>query len=152
MAHGHFFVKLSEAKGSNVENFDLSQYELEETGVLVVQNAKGDDDLIGADGINPVKIVLYGSASSQMIKAQHKAGQQAQLRMQALFRGKVDKKAAEAADDELAAKLVAVTKEIINFPISPSVLYSNPKLGYIKNQVAKYLDDDANFAKPSTTN
>ena len=132
--------------------FDVSKYELEDTAVLVVQNAKGDDDLIGADGVNPVKIVAYGSGSPQAVKAQHKAGMVAQLRMQALFRGKVDKKAAETADAERVEKLVGFTKEIVNFPIEPADLYANPKLGYITRQFEKFVDDDSNFAKPSSAN
>lgn len=132
--------------------FDITKFELEENATLIVQNAKGDDDLIGADGINPVKIVAYSSGTSQAVKALHKVGQQAQLRMQALFRGKVDKKAAEAADAEQVEKLVGFTKEIVNFPMAPADLYSNPKLGYITRQFAKFIDDDANFAKPSSAN
>ena len=132
--------------------FDLSSYELEDTATLVVQNAKGDDDLVGADGKSPVKIVLYGSGSRQAVKAMHKAGQAAQLRLQALVRGKVDKRAAEAADQEMVDKLVACTHSIENFPVEPAALYSNPKLGYITRQVVKFLDDDANFARASTNN
>lgn len=132
--------------------FDVSRFELDETAVYTVLNAKGDDDLIGADGMNPVQIVLYGSGSVQAVKAMHKAGLQAQLRMQALLRGKVDKDAAAAADAEQVQKLVACTKEIINFPIAPVDLYSNPKLGYITKGVIKFLDEDANFAKAATGN
>ena len=99
--------------------FDVSQYELEETATLTVQNAKGDDDLIGADGVNPVTIVLYGGGSRHAVKALHKAGMQAQLRMQALFRGKVDKRAAESADEEMAEKLASCTQAINNFPVEP---------------------------------
>ncbi len=132
-------------------NFDVSQYELEETATLTVQNAKGDDDLIGADGTSPVTIVLYGGGSRQAVKALHKAGQQAQLRLQALLRGKVDKRAAEAADEEMAEKLTSCTQAINNFPVEILALYSNPKLGYITKQVQKFLDDDANFAKGSPT-
>lgn len=128
--------------------FDLSKYELEETAVLTVQNARGDDDLIGADGVNPVRITLYGGGSRQMVKALHKAGQKAQLRLQQLVRGKVDKRAAEVADEEMVEKLVTCTKQIENFPVDPSALYANTKLGYITKQVIKFLDDDANFAKP----
>lgn len=131
-------------------DFDLSKYELEETATHVVQNARGDDDLIGADGINPVTIELYGSGSRQAIKALHKAGQQAQLRLQALVRGKVDKRAAEVADQEMVEKLVACTKAINNLPVPAAELYANPKLGYITKGVIKFLDDDANFAKPSS--
>lgn len=132
-------------------DFDVSQYELEETAIHTVQNAKGDDDLIGADGVNPVTIELYGSGSRQAVKALHKTGMQAQLRMQALFRGKVDKRAAETADDELVQKLVACTKAINNFPVEAAALYANPKLGYITKGVVKFLDDDANFSKGSPT-
>ena len=132
--------------------FDVSKYELEETAVLTVQNAKGDDDLIGADGVNPVTITLYGGGSRQMVKALHKAGQQAQIRLQGLIRGKVDKRAPEQADQEMVEKLTACTQSITNFPVEPSVLYANTKLGYITKQVVKFLDDDANFAKMSATN
>lgn len=129
--------------------FDLSKFELEETATLTVQNAKGDDDLIGADGSTPVTITLYGGGSRQMVKALHKAGQQAQLRLQAMMRGKVDKKAGETADAELVEKLTACTQSISNFPVEPADLYANTKLGYITKQVVKFLDDDANFSKDS---
>ena len=131
--------------------FDISQYELDETATLTVQNAKGDDDLIGADGKNPVTMELYGGGSRQMVKALHKAGQAAQLRLQGMIRGKVDKRAPEAADAELVEKLTACTKVINNFPVPPADLYANPKLGYITKQVVAFLDNDANFAKASTT-
>ena len=131
--------------------FDVSKFELEDTATLTVQNAKGDDDLVGADGKTPVTIVLYGSGSRQAVKAMHRAGQQAQLRMQALFRGKVDKRAAEAADQELVEKLVSCTQAINNFPVQPAELYANPKLGYITKQVTKFLDDDANFSGASAS-
>lgn len=129
--------------------FNISQLELEDTATLTVQNARGDDDLIGADGVNPVQIVAYGAGSKEAVRALHKAGQQAQLRMQALLRGKVDKQAAEAADKEQVEKLAALTKEIINLPITPADLYANPRLGYITRQFAKFVEDDANFAKVS---
>lgn len=129
--------------------FDVSQFELEETAVLTVQNAKGDDDLL-VNGA-PVTIELYGSGSRQAVKALHRAGQAAQLRLQQLVRGKIDKRAAETADAEMVEKLVACTKSINNFPIEggAEALYSNQKLGYITRQVVRFLDDDANFAKAS---
>ena len=130
--------------------FDITQYELDETATLTVQNARGDDDLIGADGVNPVTIELYGGGSRQMVKALHKAGQQAQARLQQMIRGKVDKKSAEIADQEMTEKLATCTKAINNFPVPPADLYANPKLGYITKQVVKFLDDDANFAKALT--
>lgn len=130
--------------------FDISRFELEETATLTVQNAKGDDDMIGADGVNPVTIVLYGSGSAQMTKALHKAGQKAAQRVAALVHGRVNKRESEIAEEEQVEKLVACTKSINNFPIEPEALYSNPKLGYITKQVSAFLADDANFSKGST--
>jgi hypothetical protein len=124
--------------------FDVSQFELLESATLTVQNAKGDDDLI-VDG-KPVTIEIYSSGTVQAVKAQHKAGQAQQARMQAMLRGKTDPKAAEKADQEMVDKLTAITKSISpNFQVSPAELYGNPKLGYITRQVAKFADDDANF-------
>ena len=48
----------------------------------------------------------------------------------------------------MVEKLTTCTKAINNFPVAPAVLYANTKLGYITRQVVKFLDDDANFAKP----
>lgn len=131
--------------------FDITQYELDDTAVLTLQNAKGTDDLIGADGTNPVTITLFGGGSRQMVKAQHKAAQAAQFRLQGLVRGKIDKRAAENSEAEMVEKLIACTHSISNFPVAPADLYANQKLSYITKQVIKFLDDDANFAKPSAT-
>lgn len=133
------------------EEFDVSAYELEDVATLVVQNAKGNDVLLYKG--NPVTIELFGSGSRQAVKALHKAGQQAQIRLQQLLRGKTDPQAAETADREMVEKLVACTSKINNFPVKGGAtgLYTNPKLGYITKQVTAFLSDDANFAKPSTT-
>ena len=133
------------------KKFDISLFELEDTATLTVQNAKGDGDLIGEDGINPVTIELYGGGSREATKALHKAGLQAQARLQRVLRGKIDQKDALRADEEMVAKLATCTKKVNNFPIDPKELYANPKLGYITRQVMRFLDDDANFAKPSST-
>lgn len=126
--------------------FDLSQYELEDTAILNVLNAQGDDDLIGPDG-NPVTIELYGPGSTQAVNVDRKNGQRAAARMQALVRGKVGKNEALDAEAEAVERLVALTKKINNFPIEPQDLYSNPKLSYISTQVQKFLADTSNFSK-----
>lgn len=132
--------------------FDLSSFELEETAVLTVQNAKGDDDLL-YNG-NPVRITLYGSGSEQFVNASFKAENAATKRFKESMRGREVKNEAQIASKELAEKLRACTAGIENFPISGGALelYSNPKLGYIKKQVIKFLDEDANFMKASTKN
>ena len=132
--------------------FDVTQFELNDTAVLTVQNAKGDDDL-KVNGL-PVKITLYGTGSEQFAKAEHKAMNAATARMQAAFRGKPIKNASEVNATELAEKLAACTANIENFPIEGGALalYSNNRLAYIRKQVVKFLDDDANFTKGSATN
>lgn len=130
--------------------FDITEFELEDTATLVVQNARDDGDLL-VDG-KPVTIRLYGSGSEQYAAAEHRAANAATARMQAVFRGKTIKNQAELTDKELAEKLAACTAGIDNFPIDPLALYSNKKLGYIRKQVIKFLEDDANFTKGSVTN
>lgn len=132
-------------------NFDVTQFELQDTAVLTVQNAKGDDDLL-VDG-QPVRITLYGTGSAQFAKAEHRAVNAATARMQAAFRGKPTKNASEISATELAEKLAACTAHIENFPVDGGALalYSNNRLAYIRRQVVKFLEDDANFSKGSAT-
>jgi hypothetical protein len=127
--------------------FDISQYELEETGILTVQNARGDDDLLGLDG-KPVTIEFYGHGSKQAVAVSRKHAQRSAARMKDLVRGKINKNEAQLAEDEEVERLSALTKTISdNFPVAPEALYSNPKLAYIKLQAQSYLNDTANFSK-----
>ncbi len=129
--------------------FDIAQFELEDTATLTVQNARDDGDLL-VDG-KPVTIRIYGTGSEQFAKAEHRAVNAATNRMQAAFRGKAVKNQAELSQKDLAEKLAACTASIENFPVDPLALYSNNKLGYIRNQVVKFLADDANFTKGLAT-
>src|ERR1035437_2306391 len=127
--------------------FDVSQFELEDTGYFTVLNAKGDDDLL-VDG-NPVIIRMYGSGSDQAVKANRKEISRTTARTKAMFTGKPPPNDAENAEREGAEKLAAVTASIENFPVEGGALalYRNPKLGYITKQAAKFFADDANFPK-----
>lgn len=137
-----------QASGEVVRHFSVTDYELEDTATLTVQNARKTGDLIGMDGINPVTIDLYGSGSRQAVKALHRAGLAMQKRLHETLRGKFDPNAAVKADEEMVEKLAACTAAINNFPVTdPVKLYANPKLGYITKQVTAFLDEDANFAK-----
>lgn len=132
-------------------DFDLSQYEIEDFTAVTIRNAKGTDDLLGNDG-RPVVIDVYSSGSKPGQSALLHAGRQSQLRLQGMIRGKTSKNAAEDAEQEQVDKLVAFTKSISpNFPVAPAVLYANPKLAYIRRQIEETIGDDANFAKASTS-
>jgi len=128
-------------------NFDLSQYELNETAVMVVRNARDDADLIGADGTNPVTITFFGSGSEQFASAEHKASNAATARLQASFRGQTVKNQSELSQAELSQKLASCTASIDNFPVAALELYKNNKLSYIRKQAIRFLESDANFSK-----
>lgn len=128
-------------------SFDISKYELEDTGKLTVQNAAGNDDLLGADG-KPVVIELYGHGSNEAVAIARKNGQKSAARLQQIVRGKVNKNEAQMAEEEEVERLCALTKSIsANFPLKPAELYANPKLSYITRQVQAFLNDSANFSK-----
>lgn len=123
--------------------FDISKFEMVDTAKLIVRNPKGGD-LIGADGVNPVVINLYGMGSKQYVNAKYKLDNANQVRSIAMLRNNTTPNPEEVAKSE-AEFLAAVTKSIENFPIEPIDLYSNPKLGYIKSQVDKFEGETENF-------
>lgn len=130
--------------------FDLSAFEAAETAVLEVLNQKEEPLLFNGQ---PVTIELYGPGSAQYARAQAKVDTASQTRAFAAIRGKVTKDAAEETRKLNAEKFAACTKTIINFPVPGGALalYSNPKLGYITNQVGKFVEDWANFPAGSLT-
>ena len=123
--------------------FDIGLFEASDTATLEVVNQK-DEPLIGANG-QPVTIELYGPGSSQYTRAQAKIDTASQTRAFAAIRGKTLKDGPDEARRLQAEKLAACTAKINNFPVTPLDLYSNPKLGYITNQVAKFVEDWSAF-------
>lgn len=128
-------------------DFDLSAFEASDTATLEVLNQKEEPLLV--DG-QPVTIELYGPGSTQYAKAQAKIDSASQTRAFAAIRGKVSKDGPEEARKLTAEKLAACTARINNFPVAPIDLYNNPKLGYITQQVAKFVEDWGAFLAPST--
>lgn len=127
--------------------FDVSQYELEDTAVMTVKNARGDDELLGADG-KPVTIEFYSPGSTPGVKALHKSARAAQMRIFASMRGEFKSDDAVNADREQAEKLAAFTKLISdNFPLAPLAIYSNPKLCYWNKQAEEFIGKLGNFSK-----
>ena len=133
-------------------DFDVSKYELADTATITVKNARGDDDMIGADGTNPVTIEIYSPGSPQGVKALHKSSRAVQLRMFRSMRGEFDPRDAENADRENAEKLAAFTRAVHNFPVEPLALYSNPRLVYVSKQVEEAISKFGNFSKGSSPN
>lgn len=128
---------------------DVSAFELEDTAVLTLQNLQRTDDMLHNG--KPVRITVYSPGSTQGVRALHKVGIAAQLRLRATFQGKIDKDGGKQADEERLAKLVAITASIENFPITdPRAVYSNHKLLDIANQVDEFFASAVNFSKAST--
>jgi hypothetical protein len=127
------------------KEFDLSQFETLDTAVLTVQDPRGDD--LEVNG-KPVTITLYGPGSKQYNKAKHVFENATQARAMAALRNKPVKNAAEQAAKDLAEFLAACTLSVDNFPVDALDIYTNPKLGYITDQVNKFLGDTENFLPP----
>jgi hypothetical protein len=125
-----------------MSKFDLSQFELSDTAVLNVENPKGDPLL--ADG-KQVTITLYGTGSKQYVNAKYKLDNATQTRSMALIRGKPVHNAAEENTKLRAEFLAACTASIDGLPVQAIEIYSNPKLGYITDQVDKFLGESENF-------
>ena len=124
--------------------FNISDYEATDTAWLDVQSKKDDGPLLGAGGL-PVRIEVRSPGTKEAMNAQHKLDQATTTKTYAAMRGTVTKETVDDNIKQRADKLIAVTGEIENFPVSAKDLYSNPKLGFITEQVIKFHGDWGNF-------
>jgi hypothetical protein len=122
--------------------FNLADFEAADTAVLEVTDRKGDPLLYNGQ---PVTIELYSPGSSEYLRATHKVATAQQTATFAAIRGKPIKETVEGNIHKQAEKLAACTASVRNFPVAAFDIYANPKLGYITNQVAKFIEDWANF-------
>lgn len=127
-----------------MSKFALSRYELLETATLTFKDVDGQSEMIGEDGENPVTIELFGSASKKHRQAAHKLNTATQQNYIATLNGggKIDAEKQEEMDNEF---LVTCSGKVSNFPLSPAEIYANPKLDYMKEQVASFLKNKKNY-------
>ena len=130
------------------DEFSLADFEVSETAYFDVLGVDQEPLLYRGQ---PVRISVHGPGSAAYVRAEGRAAQASQARALAALRGKAGKQDLEEQRQQQAEKLAAVTVGIENFPIPGGALalYANPKLGYITNQVARFLEDWANF-KPAS--
>jgi hypothetical protein len=123
--------------------FNVTDFEACDTAWLEVQNKKDDGPLL----FNklPVRIEIRSPGTKEAMSAQHRIDTATTAKTFAAMRGKNSKDTVEGNIAQRAEKLTAVTTQIENFPVSASDLYSNPKLGFITEQVVKFHGDWANF-------
>lgn len=133
---------------------DIKKFAVDETGVLVLRDS-ADEPMVGDDQ-QPMTITVYGPGSRQHAKAQ--AAQQNRMIDKLKRKGKADESAEEKAREQ-ADFLCACTKEF-----SPNIecdslkgealfraVYSDRSIGFIAEQVGRFLQDWSSFKKPSTT-
>lgn len=123
--------------------FDITAFEARDTAWLEIQNIKDDGPLLHNG--QPVRVEVRSPGTKEAMNAQHKAETASSMKTFAALRGKATKDTVEGNISQRSEKLEAVTAQIENFPIAAKALYSNPKLGWITAQVAKFHDDWANF-------
>ena len=126
-----------------VAAFDITAFEARDTAWLEIQNIKDDGPLLHNG--QPVRIEVRSPGTKEAMNAQHKQESASSLKAFAALRGKATKDTVDGNIAQRSEKLEAVTVQIENFPVAAKDLYSNPKLGYITAQVAKFHDDWANF-------
>jgi len=123
--------------------FSLADFEARDTAWLEIQNIKGDGPLL-VNG-QPVRFEIRSPGTREALNAQHKIETAASAKAFAAVRGKTVKDTVESKFGERADKLAAVTVRTENFPVSPTDVYTNPKLGYITEQVAQFHASWENF-------
>jgi hypothetical protein len=125
--------------------FDVTLFEAAETGRLEMLGL--DDEPMMYEG-KPVVFVMYGPGSKQNMAAQAKINAANTSRTYVALRGGKVKQ--EDARQEQIDRLIACTHSVENWPLSAADTLNNPRLGYMADQLAKYLGDWRNFMKGST--
>lgn len=138
--------------------FDISTIGVMMTAALHVKDASGTP--LFHEG-KPVRIHLYGPASPEYARIEDRATQRALKRAQ----DNDGKPAAASTEDrraQVAEDYASITAGFENFTYPPAgdaagaelyrACYLDPKLGFIVNQIAKFLADWGNFKPASGTN
>jgi len=132
---------------------DIRKYSVEETGTLELLEAN-DDPMLGDDG-KPMTITMYGPGSKTYAKAQ--AAQQNRMIDKLKRKGKTDQ-TAEAKGAEAAEFLASCTKEFsanieydgLEGDALFRAVYADTSIGFISDQIAKFIGDWSSFTKGST--
>lgn len=131
---------------------DIKSKAVLEVGRLVLRDSS-DEVMVTPEG-KEVAIIVYGPGSKPFAKAQ--AAQNSRMLDKLRRKGKVEQ-TAEQKTAEAAEFLTDCTKEFENIEYDAlsgrelfRAVYSDITLGFIADQVAKFIGDWANFTKGST--
>lgn len=138
--------------------FDITTLAVADTAFLHLKDAKGD--LLYANGF-PVGITVYGPSSPAYAIVEGKQTNRA-VRRRNDNEGKLSLPGPDEARAEVAEDLAAITVSFDNLTYPPAgtaqgealfrALYADPSLGFITNQVGKFVADWGNFSAGSPTN
>jgi len=135
---------------------DIRKFAVEQTATLHLRDA--DDELMYADGdkAKPVILRMYGPGSKKYAEAQ--ARQSNRLMDKLKRKGKSDQTAEQRAG-ESAEFLADCTQGGENLEYGELTgremliaIYADESIGFIADQAAKFINDWANFTKPSQQN
>lgn len=140
---------------------DIRKFAVTPTGRLHLRDAA--DELMFADGADgkpdknkPIAVNLYGPGSKPYVKAQ---AEQSNRMVDKIKRKGKTSQTAEQAAAEKAEFLSECTASWENMEYDGQTgealsraVYSDTSIGFIADQVAKFLGDWANFTTSSTTN
>lgn len=132
---------------------DIRKHAVLPTGRLHLRDAS--DELMVNDDGEPVAVNVFGPGSKQFVKAKTNQNNRALDRMRR--KGKADQTPEQKTADT-AEFLAEVTESFENLDYDDLkdkalylAVYSDPELGYIVEQLDKFLGDWSNFKKPSTS-
>jgi hypothetical protein len=149
----HLSARAITRKGNTV---DIRKFSVEPTARLHLRDAA--DELMYADDkqSEPIAVTLYGPGSKQYAKAQ--AAQQNRMIDKLKRKGKTEQ-TAEDKIAETAEFLAACTAEFENIEYEKLkgnalaiAVYSDSTIGFIADQVGKFLGEWGNFTKGSAKN
>jgi hypothetical protein len=135
---------------------NLKQFEMEDAGVLHLRDAGDQAMYASVEGGEPlpVKVHLYGPGSQQHAKATHARA----TRLVDLLKKGKQKESIEESTLANARFLTACTKRWENVESDTGAtgddlsmeIYTNPRLSFIRDQVAGFISETANFTKGSS--
>lgn len=132
--------------------FEITTLAARDTFTLDLLNAN-DDPLVGADG-KAISITVYGPGSKAYQKA---TAERTQRMLDKMAKKGKNKLSAEEQVREQAAFLAACTVSFNGFAYKGDATafeaaYNDPSLGFIADQVARAINDWANFTNQPSKN
>lgn len=134
--------------------FDITKEAVVDTATLHLKGLNGELLFADAAREKPVRVIVFGPGSKAFGLVESQQSARAVKRMQDND-GKISVAPMEERQRETAEDLAALTVEFENFTYPPAkdakgvelftAVYSDPKLGFVTKQVAKFVADWGNF-------